>query len=439
MKELQNKQDRIKFNQGLQLFFVRKILDDRYTMGSLVGSERGNEFFRQWSQIVCEGRKEDKDFPCSVRIPKDFGKVTSEEGREIEGSLDAEVKKIGKKVQEVKSGLELVIEAGKYGEAYRPMLENPRFPGLFHLLGDEDLGKLMRIPYTAEAVEITAVVGTSKDADIILETIARQLGKKPDELTDEDYSNIWELDLSDSEISDLEPIKGLSSLKWLDLKSTQVSNLEPIKGLRSLEWLNFNNTQVSDLEPIKGLGSLQGLYLINTQVSDLEPIKGLISLQGLYLKGTQVSDLEPIKGLISLQGLYLKGTQVSDLEPIKGLSSLQELDLEGTQVSDLEPIKALSNLQWLDLRDTKVNNIELIKGPRNMQRLYLSSMQVSNLGPIKGLSSLKTLWLEGKGVTDLKPIRGLDKLERLYLVNTSVSDEQVVELQKALPKLNIRR
>ncbi len=254
MKAPQGKKGGIKFNQGLQLFFVRKILDDRYTMGLLVGSERGYEFFRQWSQIVCEGRKKDEDFPCSIRIPKDFGKVTSQEGREIEGSLDAEVKKIGKQVQKVKNGLELVIEAGKYGEAYRPMLENPRFSGLFHLLGDEYLGQLMRIEYPTEAevAEIAAVVGTSKDADIIREAIARRRGKKPDELNEDDYRNIKELDLSDSEISDLEQIKGLSSLQKLVLSNTQVSNLEPIKGLSGLQKIVLNETKIAD-EQVKEL------------------------------------------------------------------------------------------------------------------------------------------------------------------------------------------
>jgi len=438
-KTINNAKSRLTFKQGLQLFFVRKILDERYTMGSLVGSERGNEFFRQWSGIVCEGRKKDKDFPCGIRIPKAFGKVTSEEGSEIDGSLSSEVKKFGKQVQEVKGGLELVIEVGKYGEAYRPMLENPRFSGLFHLLGDEDLGQLMRILYPAESVEITAVVGTSKDADIIREAIARYRGKKPDELRGDDYSNCKELNIYGSEISDLEPIKALSSLNGLYLSGTQVSNLEPIKGLSSLQGLDLSNTKVSDLEPIKGLSGLRRLDLEGTNVSDLEPIKRHSGLKRLYLSNTQVSNLEPIKGLSSLQRLDLEGTQVSDLEPIKGLSSLQWLDLEGTKVSDLEPIKGLSSLQRLDLEGTKVCDLEPIKGLNSLKSLGLSGTQVSNLEPIKGLSSLKGLYLINTQVSNLEPIKEIKSLKTLHLEGTKVTDEQVEELQKALLKLTIIR
>ena len=331
MKAPEDEHGGIKFNQGLQLFFVRKILDDRYTMGLLVGSERGNEFFGQWSQIVCEGRKKDKEFPCTVKVTEDFGKEISKE-------MDLEEK--------TRRRLDKTFTSFAH-EEYQPLLQNPKFSSFLNLLGDEYLGQLMRIPYPVEAIEITAVVGTSKDADRISEAIARQLGKKPDEMKDEDYGEITKLDLSYSEISDLEPIKGLSSLKDLNLGGTQVSDLAPIKGLSSLQKLSLRRTQVSDLAPIKGLSSLRTLSFGNTQVSNLEPIKGLSSLKRLSLGNTQVSDLEPIKGLSSLEWLYIRGTQVRNLEPIKGLSSLQEFDLRDTQVSDeqVEELqKALSKL-----------------------------------------------------------------------------------------------
>ena len=263
------KQDGIRFNQGLQLFFVRKILDEKYTMGLLVGSKRGNDFFRQWSQTVCGGRKKDKNFPCTVQVPQDYYKQFIEAKQDdSKGSLE-EVS--GKR--EKRAALEHPSFAP---QEYHPLLQDSKFSGLLNLLGDEDLGELMRIEYPAEEaeIEIVAVMGTSKDADIIREAIARQLEKKPDELNDEDYNKITELSLKGTEVSDLEPLKGLGSLRSLDLIGTQVSNLEPLKGLGSLQWLDLNGTQVSNLEPLKGLGSLRLLYLNGTQITD-EQVKEL--------------------------------------------------------------------------------------------------------------------------------------------------------------------
>jgi hypothetical protein len=236
MMKTSQEQGGIKFNQGLQLFFVRKILDERYTMGLLVGSERGNDFFRQWSQIVCTGRKKDEDFQCMVKVPEDFGK-------EIPKEMNLE-EKTGRRLEKT-----FISFAS---EDYHPLLQNPKFSGLLNLLGDEDLGELMRIEYPAEEAEIVAVMGTSKDADIIREAIARQLKKKPDELKDTDYSSIKELNLRGSEISNLEPIKRLSDLENLYLGGTQVNNLEPIKGLSSLKGLYLKGTKVTD-EQVKEL------------------------------------------------------------------------------------------------------------------------------------------------------------------------------------------
>jgi Leucine-rich repeat (LRR) protein len=371
-KTKKNAKSGITFKQGLQLFFVRKILDDRYTMGSEANSKRGIAFFSQWSGIVCKGRKKDENFPCSIKVPEGFGK-----GLEVEGESKAfrgvEGKRIPLRVEKGRRIVDISFVPEKYREEYRPLLQNRRSISLFHLLGDEDLGELMRIAYPteAEAAEIAAVVGTSKDEDIIREAIARQLGKKPDELTEDDYSKIKELDLSFSEISDLEPINGIRSLQWINLNNTKVIDLEPIKGLRSLKELYLNDTQVSNLEPIKGLSSLQWLYINNTQVSDLEPIKGLGNLQELALIRTHVSDLAPIKGLSSLKELYLSGTKVSDLEPIKGLSGLKRLHLSYTKIRDLEPIKGLSSLQGLSLRGTKVTKKQVNELQKELPELTI--------------------------------------------------------------------
>ena len=66
------------------------------------------------------------------------------------------------------------------------------------------------------------------------------------------------------------------------------------------------NTQVSDLEPIKGLSGLQYLDLEGAKVSDLEPIKGLGSLGSLELRGAQYSgeQVEDLKKALPKLWIY---------------------------------------------------------------------------------------------------------------------------------------
>ena len=100
------------------------------------------------------------------------------------------------------------------------------------------------------------------------------------------YADTKRLDLEDTNISDITPLKGMP-LKWLDLDNTNVSDLTPLKGM-SLEGLDLDNTKVSDLTPLKGM-PLKWLYLDNTKVSDLSPLKGM-PLAGLDLKNTPAAE-----------------------------------------------------------------------------------------------------------------------------------------------------
>ncbi len=192
-------------------------------------------------------------------------------------------------------------------------------------------------------------------------------------------------------MSDLEPLRGLSSLQTLDCSETKVRDLEPLRDLSSLQTLVCWNTQVSDLEPLQGLSSLQTLDCWGTQVRDLEPLRDLSSLQTLDCSHTEVSDLEPLQGLCSLQTLICWETQVSDLEPLQGLCSLQTLICWETQVSDLEPLRDLSSLQTLDCSETKVSDLEPLRDLSSLQSLDCSDTQVSDLEPLidrKGLQKL---------------------------------------------------
>ena len=163
------------------------------------------------------------------------------------------------------------------------------------------------------------------------------------------------LNLKGSQISDLQPLTNLTTLKRLNLGGTQVSDISPIAELTALEWLDLDDTLVSDVSPLADLTALELLDLFFTQVSDLVPLAKLTALGWLNLIGTPVSDIGPLAKLIALERLYLAGTQISNIAPIAKLTALEHLDLSYTQVSDISPIVNLTGLGQLDLRGTKVS------------------------------------------------------------------------------------
>src|ERR1019366_897271 len=57
---------------------------------------------------------------------------------------------------------------------------------------------------------------------------------------------------------------------------TQVSDLAPLAGLSTLQRLKANHTQIRDLAPLAGLSNLQTLLLYSTKVTNLSPLIELI-------------------------------------------------------------------------------------------------------------------------------------------------------------------
>jgi len=248
---------------------------------------------------------------------------------------------------------------------------------------------------TGSIATVKAITDRSTDANLIRQAVARKLGKKPHELVLGDYKKIEQLNLSGSEISDLKPLEALTELKILHLYDTHVSNLEPLKALTSLRELRLSRTNIRNIEPLSALTGLQGLWIDGTQVSNIEPLKDLTQLQMLDLGYSEVSNLKPLQSLKNLRMLWLPVSEINSIDALSSLIKLQMLCLHDTRVSSVEPLTALTNLQVLDLWRTHVS--------------------------------------------DLKPLYSLAGLKSLDIRQTNISDEQIAQMQKALPKLKIRR
>jgi Leucine-rich repeat (LRR) protein len=254
--------------------------------------------------------------------------------------------------------------------------------------------------------------------------------------------------------ADLNEVSKLEYLETLDLSFGEITNqaLEHIKGLKKLQTLDLRNTQVNDagLAMLEELPSLKHLYLTNCPVTD----DGLVHLQklnleSLYVGGmfTTVTDngMRHLKHLKSLQNLYLQyahGVTDKGLNELKDLTNLRELRLFNTGIKSkgLEYLSGLKELRTLDLyadylTDDSLKHLAELK---RLEVLNLGSNQVTDEGlkHLSGLKDLETLDLRGTGVTDegMKTLQKLENLRKLCLRNTTVTDKGVKQL-KGLKKL----
>jgi Leucine-rich repeat (LRR) protein len=235
-------------------------------------------------------------------------------------------------------------------------------------------------------------------------------------------SELRQLNISNTQITSLEPLKGLTRLTSLYLAgNTGIASLEPLKEMTNLTALNLGrHPGITSLEPLKGLTNLNSLNLgPNAGITSLEPLKGLTNLSELEVSNTSITSLEPLKGLTNLHKLGLAAdTRITSLEPLRGLTKLTALNLGRHRgITSLEMLKELTNLNWLNLSyDTGITSLEPLKGLTNLSDLYVDYTSITSLEPLKGLTNLHKLSLTSDtGITSLEPLRGLTNLDSLYL------------------------
>lgn len=309
------------FAQGMQIFLVRKILDERYTMGLTVDTRTGMEFFHAWSKLV------QADAPIIVPYPEELAQ------RFLHGTKDEE--SLFGRVEESAPG------AGDAGQPaadlpdtpYAVLLRDPRYAHLWKLLADRELGELMRIEYPDDTTALAATSRQELPYGLIREAIARKLGKKnASELSPDDYEHLRELDIAGDEIEDIGALQVLTELEKLNLAFTEISDIRPLADLRRLKELILSNTQVSELVSLRRLHELRELSLVQTRVEDLGPLAGLVEMRKLMLWGTRVADLRPLAGMTHLEEISLGDTRVKDLAPLHGLTALRVIDIRGCEV-----------------------------------------------------------------------------------------------------------
>lgn len=246
---------------------------------------------------------------------------------------------------------------------------------------------------------------------IIRQIVAEQLNKDSNELTEKDFAKITFLTLREQELSDIKVLKKFTNLKQLYLLNIKY----PANNIP--KWMSY-------------LGKIGIINLSKRFSINLGPLKKLTNLQTLWITDSQVSNFKSLKGLTKLQDLSLYGTDISDCEPIKRLTKLRELCLEWTQVSDLKPLKELTKLQILKLRYTLVSDLEPLKELKSLNSLYISDYSDIRKFPPNLINSLNNSLIK----TNPTKFRNINKFQ-----NININDEQIEELKKALPGVDIIR
>ncbi len=159
----------------------------------------------------------------------------------------------------------------------------------------------------------------------------------------------------------------------------------------------------------------------------------------LDLSAKELSDLGPLAGLTAVKSLYLNNNPISDISPLSNLRNLWALSLNGCQMENLMPLENMNGLVYLNLEKNHVRDLAPIAGLKRLEIIGLSGNQIINLMPLAGMEKVYHLELAENRIKDLSPLAGLENLRYLSIENNpDLTEAEVVKLQKALPKCEVR-
>jgi internalin A len=200
-------------------------------------------------------------------------------------------------------------------------------------------------------------------------------------------------------ISDLTGLEHCTDLTQLVLSNNEISELEPLKGLWTSSLPRSKSSRFSDVEPLAALTEMFSLDLRGNRITDIHPLAGLTGLLYLFLDNNQISDIQPLAGLTRLFQLGLGDNQISDIRPLAGLRSIVWLGLQNNRISDIDPLVDMRDLNTVNLRNNRITEIyPLVENPG----LGPGDRVDLTLNPLSQVSCTKYVpELESKGVSVL--------------------------------------
>lgn len=108
-----------------------------------------------------------------------------------------------------------------------------------------------------------------------------------------------EIELSGSDINDLDGIQFCIHAVSIDLSDNQITDLDPLFDLTMLKELNLSDNRIGLIDTLSNLTNLKNLQLSNNYIKDISPLFELERLEYVGLEGNNVSE-EQINQLIGM-------------------------------------------------------------------------------------------------------------------------------------------
>ena len=265
------------------------------------------------------------------------------------------------------------------------------------------------------------------------------------------FNQLKEIDLSENEIKDIEPISKmiLPFLEFLNLSFNKINNIKPLGEMNSkkLKYLFIQNNQIEDIQFIKNW-DFPKLIILRLENNDNinENSDSFKKIVNDYKKNKHIivtkKKIEEIENLYNIK--YDDKTKKIELEGVKKEDEEDELMLINLFIIISQ--KSENSISKLKLTNCKIKDPSILKRIQFnlLYELDLSFNNIKDLKFLKGMKAkdLKKLYLNNNNIKDLSllnKIRDLfPYLQEIFLNNNNFNPENQVDLVNYLDQEEIK-
>lgn len=169
----------------------------------------------------------------------------------------------------------------------------------------------------------------------------------------DEFDKVTRLTLSESE--ELFLLAYFKNLKYLSLAGIKtLKDMSSISSAGTLKELNLANTNISDIRFLTSLNDLRKLTISMTPVKDISVLPELPALTMVDISDTSIDSWEPLIRCKKLKELYARGNHNVDVNIISSLSKLKVLDVRNIVFNDFEFLEPLSKLECISFGGAKL-------------------------------------------------------------------------------------
>ena len=249
-----------------------------------------------------------------------------------------------------------------------------------------------------------------------------------EDVTVGDARSATSLNISNSEVMDLDGLHYFINLGWLNASNNRISTFAPILTIAHLSNINLSHNRITDFSELSGNDTITSLNISNNLATSLALDK-MTSLTSLDASNNQITNvaltelqsLTSVRDLTSSNALNLANNPITDMK-LGGLRRLSNITLDDFPHLKSVELIAMPNLTSLTLNNTSLAHIRLDAHQSlssiNLRNNQLTEVQLSRL-PVLSYVDLSSNLLSELELVDFPVLSSVNvlsnRLERLVV------------------------